>query len=130
MIPAHTKVRVCLFLGRHTFTYGNRKFKSENQMVGARKIWAAIWSDAITHSFLFVPLILICFVPGRTPTVSDFIVNSMLNISSRVVCLSGKHPLSFKIRYLSFKKQKVPCKNHQMTNVFILLSSTWFLLCF
>ena len=66
------------------FTWENRKFRLENQMVYAipfgklQKIWAVIWGDLI---FL---LFLVCW--------ADLSFMFMHRSSTRVVCVNGKHP--------------------------------------
>ena len=82
--------------GTH-YLHGNRKFLLENQMVSAipfgklQKIWAVFWGDAIFLLFLVCSADLDCSW-SFSHHVKFSCLMFMHKISTRVVCLNGKHP--------------------------------------
>ena len=82
--------------GTH-YLHGNRKFLLENQMVPAipfgklQKIWAVFWGDAIFLLFLVCSADLDCS-GSFSHHVKFSCLMFMHKISTRVVCLNGKHP--------------------------------------
>ena len=90
------RINTVICAGTH-YLHGNRKFRLENQMVPAipfgklQKIWAVIWGDAIFLLFLVCSADLDCS-GSFSHHVKFSSLMFMKKISTRVVCLNGKHP--------------------------------------
>jgi len=82
------------------FTWENRKFQLENQMVRAipfgklQKLWAVIWGDAIFLLFqVSLADVKILYSDSLARDVAFNCLMFMPEISNRMVFVNAKHPL-------------------------------------